>query len=161
MVASIFHRGSLVAEVDCTNGAASARWTRLIRKCAWQLFALFVVFSTLLLSINDSRDYVAVGLALGILAPALSVTPWLTLATGKPFGAALFTLVLVFFMKLLGCVVVVLRYGWHASEHGEPRYTDMPWTHPNLLVWMFWINTGLLCAAMYVLGRRKFLRSSG
>jgi hypothetical protein len=56
-------------------------------------------------------------------------------------------------MKLLGCVVVVLVYGWDASERG---YTTMPWTRPNLLVWLFWLNTGVLCLVCYYLGVGRF-----
>jgi len=58
-------------------------------------------------------------------------------------------------MKLLGCVVVVLLHGWDASERG---YTIMPWTRPNLLVWLFWINTGVLSLGFYWLGVRRFCR---
>jgi hypothetical protein len=61
----------------------------------------------------------------------------------------------VFGMKLIGGLVVVLVYGWHADRH-VPPYTDMPWTHPNLLVWLFWINTGALSLSLYFLGARRF-----
>ena len=72
-----------------------------------------------------------------------------------------FALFIVFCMKLLGGIVVVLVYGWHASEHGVPRYTDMPWTHPNLMVWLFWLNTGVLSLSLYRLGARRFQAKYG
>jgi hypothetical protein len=75
------------------------------------------------------------------------------LLTRKPFAAVVFALALVGCMKLLGGVVVVLAYGWNASQQGHTR---MPWTDPNLLVWVFWIATGVYSAALYVLGYRAF-----
>jgi hypothetical protein len=53
-------------------------------------------------------------------------------------------------MKQFGCVVVVLVYGWDASERG---YTTTPWTHPNLLVWFFWLSTSILSLFHYFLER--------
>jgi len=58
-------------------------------------------------------------------------------------------------MKILGCVVVVLVYGWHADAHG---YTVMRWTDPNLLMLLFWLNSSVLSLSCYVLGRRQFIR---
>jgi hypothetical protein len=117
------------------------------------LFCAFVVFSLLCLTLNDAQDFVAVLLAFLVLIPSLCVVPFLTLVTRKPAAAVVFALFIVFCMKLLGGLVVVLVYGWDADRHG---YTDMPWTHPNLLVWLFWLNTGVLSLSLYLLGARRF-----
>ena len=122
------------------------------------MFCAFVAFSLLCLTLNDAHDFVAVFLAFLILIPSLGVVPFLTLVTRRPVAAVVFALFIVFCMKLLGGIVVVLVYGWHASEHG---YTDMPWTHPNLLVWLFWLNTGVLSLSLYVLGARRFQAEYG
>ena len=134
------------------------------RKKIWRVRMLFlalallfqwVVFSMLCLVFNDPHDVMAPVLALGSLVPALSVAPCLTLVTRKPFAAVVLTLFLVGSMKILGCVVVVLVHGWHADAQG---YTTLPWTHPNLLVWLFWLNTSLLSLSFYIVGRKKFIR---
>jgi hypothetical protein len=128
-------------------------WRKRMMVVGGALFCAFVVFSLLCLTLNDAQDFVAVFLAFLILIPSICVVPFLTLVTRRPLAAVVFALFIVFCMKLLGGVVVVLVYGWHADRQG---YTDMPWTHPNLLVWLFWLNTGALSLTLYVLGARKF-----
>ena len=132
-------------------------WGGQMKTLGLALLTAFGVFSLLLLVLSDARDFVAVALAFLILIPSLCVAPYFTLLTRKQFAAAIFTLFAVFCMKLFGCVVVVLVYGWHADVH-DPPYTDMPWTHPNLLVWLFWLNTGALSIWLYFSGRRRFIR---
>lgn len=117
------------------------------------LLAASVVFSLLCLLLNDPNDLVLVFLAALIPIPSLCITPYLTLATRKPFAAVVFTVALVACMKLLGCVVVVLVHGWYASEQG---HTTMPWTRPNLLVWLFWLNTAVLSTILYFQGKWRF-----
>jgi hypothetical protein len=135
-------------------------WQSLMRTLSMTLIAAFAVFSLLLLFLSDTRDLVAVTLAFLILIPSLCVVPYFTLLTRKPFAAVVFTLCAVFCMKLLGCVVVVVIYGWHADAH-DPPYTDMPWTHPNLLVWLFWLFTAILSCSLYFFGKRRFCRVYG
>ena len=135
--------------------APEQTWRKRMMTTGVALLAAFVAFSALCLTLNDAQDFVAVFLAFLILIPALCVVPFLTLVTGRPFAAVVFTLMSVFGMKLIGAIVVVLVYGWHADRH-VPPYTDMPWTHPNMLVWLFWINTGVLSLSLYLLGARKF-----
>jgi hypothetical protein len=130
------------------------RWRAKILALGLALFAAFVVFSVLSLTVNDAHDFDVPVVAFLILIPALCTVPYLTLLTGKPFVAAVFALALVACMKLLGGVVVVLVYGWDASRYG---HTNMPWTDPNLLVWVFWAATGLYSALAYVLGYQRFL----
>jgi hypothetical protein len=115
--------------------------------------AAWAVFSALHLVLNGRDDFVSVLQALSVLIPSCCIVPYLTRATSKPFAAVVFTVFLVACMKLLGCVVVVLVHGWDASERG---HTTMPWAHPNLLVWLFWINTGVLSLVCYFLGVRRF-----
>src|SRR5439155_4432736 len=128
-------------------------WRERMVTLAAALLSAFVLFSFLCLTLTDPRDFVMVFLAFLILIPSLCIVPYLTLVTRKPFAAVVLTLFLVACMKLAGCVVVVLVYGWHADAHG---YTDMPWRHPNLLVWLFWLNTGLLSLALHLLGAGRF-----
>jgi hypothetical protein len=128
-------------------------WRERMGAVAGALLSAFVVFSFLCLALNDPHDFVAVFLAFLILIPSFCIVPYLSLVTRKPFAAVVFALSLVGCMKLLGGVVVVLVYGWYAAEQG---HTAMPWTHPNLLVWLFWLNTGVLSLAFYLLGARRF-----
>jgi hypothetical protein len=117
------------------------------------LLSAWAFFSMVHLALNDRQDVVSVLLALSALVSAFCIVPYLTQLTRKPFAAVVFTVFLVACMKLLGCVVVVLVYGWDASEHG---YTTMPWESPNLLVWLFWANTAVLSLVCHFLGVSKF-----
>ena len=128
-------------------------WRQRILTVAAALFLAFVGFSLESLALGDGQDFVAVFLAFLVLIPSICVVPFLTLATRQPVAAVVFALFIVFCMKLLGCIVVVLVHGWNANQQG---HTDMPWTHPNLLVWLFWFNTGALSFVFYLLGARRF-----
>jgi len=119
------------------------------------LFLAFIIFSALCFFLNDKRDAWAIFLTSLILIPTICITPYFAVLSRNSLAAVIFTLFLVFCMKLLGCIVVVIVYGWHADIHG---HTTLPWTHPNLLVWLCWINTGVLSAAFYFLGKRRFMR---
>jgi len=127
---------------------AQLRRVAAILLCTWLCFS----FICLLLTAPDRT--VCIFLALGMLVSALCIVPFYSLATGRQLAAVVFTIFSVFAMKLLGCVVVVLVYGWDASDRG---YTAMPWEHPNLLVWLFLSNTAVLSALMYRAGRAKFI----
>jgi hypothetical protein len=133
------------------------RWHAKILALGLALFAAFVVFSVLCLTVNDAHDFDVPVVAFLILIPSLCTVPYLTLLTRKPFAAAVFAVALVGCMKFLGGIVVVLVYGWDASRHG---HTQMPWTDPNLLVWVFYAATGLYSALAYALGYQRFLLMS-
>jgi hypothetical protein len=144
-------------EVSATAGGEFGHprrmWrTRMVAVTA-ALLAAWAAFSAVHLTLNDRSDFVSVLLALSALIPSCCVAPYLTLVTRKPVAAVVFTVFLVGCMKLLGCVVVVLVHGWDASERG---HTTMPWAHPNLLVWLFWVNTGVLSLVCYCLGVSRF-----
>jgi hypothetical protein len=128
-------------------------WRKRLGAVAAALLAAWAALSSVHLALNDRHDFVFVFLALSALIPSCCLVPYLTLVTRKPFAAVVFAVFLVGCMKLLGCVVVVLVYGWDASERG---HTTMPWAHPNLLVWLFWINTGVLSLVSYWLGASRF-----
>ena len=128
-------------------------WRQRMVTAGAALFIAFLVFSLEVLVLGGAQDFVAVFLAFLALIPALCVVPFFTTVTRQPVAAVVFAVFVVFCMKLLGGVVVVLVYGWNASEHG---YTDMPWTHPNLLVWLFWFNTGVLSLLLCHFGARRF-----
>jgi hypothetical protein len=128
-------------------------WRVKMLALALALLAELVLFSAFLLSFNDSHDVAALLVALTTLVPSLCLVPYLTLLTGKPYAAVVFTVFLVGCMKLLGGIVVRVVYGPYAVEEG---HTTMPWTDPNLLVWVFWIATAILSAALYSSGYRRF-----
>jgi hypothetical protein len=128
-------------------------WRIKMLALALALMAAFVLFSTLLLSFNDSHDVAALLVALTTLVPSLCLVPYLTLLTRKPYAAVVFTIFLVGCMKLLGGIVVRVVYGPYSVEEG---HTTMPWTDPNLLVWVFWIATAILSVALYSTGYRRF-----
>jgi hypothetical protein len=144
-------------DANATGEGASGHSRRIWRKrmgaVTAALLAAWAAFSSVHLALNDRHDFVSVFLALSALIPACCIVPYLTLVTRKPFAAVVFTAFLVGCMKLLGCVGVVLVHGWDASERG---HTTMPWTRPNLLVWLFWANTGVLSLVCYCLCVRGF-----
>jgi hypothetical protein len=149
---------SFKREAGAADGTARRRRTWRVRLGVVSA-ALLVSWLALsaALSVNDRGDFVFVFLALAALVPSCTVVPYLTLLTQKPFAAVVFTVFLVGSMKLLGCVVVVLLRGWDAGAGG---HLTMPWTRPNLLVWLFWANTALLSLGCYCLGVRRFCDSA-
>jgi hypothetical protein len=117
--------------------------------------AAVVLVSALLVSLNNPRDYESLLVALLIPVPSLGMVPCLTLSTRKPYAAVVFTLFLVGCMKLVGGAVVWVVYGPNSVAEGHTR---MPWTDPNLLVWVFLISTGVLSGVFYALGHRQYHR---
>jgi hypothetical protein len=83
------------------------------------------------------------------------MVPYLTLRTGKPYAAVVFTVLLVACMKLVGCAVVYFVYGPDAGREGR---MTVPFTRPNLLVWVFFATTAVLSLAFFLLGHRRFQR---
>jgi hypothetical protein len=152
LVAYSFRRGA-TAPGGGESWDARRIWRNRMVAATAALLASWVAFSSIHLGLNDRNDLVSVLLAFSALIPSCCIVPYLTQITRKPFAAVAFTVLLVGCMKLLGCVVVVLVYGWDASERG---YTTMPWMRPNLLVWLFWVNTGVLSLLLYYLGGRRF-----
>lgn len=152
LVAYSFRRDANAAG-DGQSGHSRQIWRMRMVAVLVALLAAWAAFSALHLALNGQEDFVSVLLALSALIPSCCIVPYLTRVTRKPFAAVVFTVFLVACMKLLGCVVVVLVHGWDASERG---YTTMPWTHPNLLVWLFWVNTGVLSLVCFFLGVRRF-----
>jgi hypothetical protein len=88
------------------------------------------------------------------VAPALCCVPFLAVVTGRPYAAVLFAALLMAAVKLFGCVVAVLVYGWNAQAEG---HLALPWERPNLLVWLCLAGAMVVSAVMYPLGRRAFL----
>jgi hypothetical protein len=127
-------------------------WGKQMAIVGLALLAAVIVFSTLCLAMNGPRDLIVVFKAIYVSILALCIVPYLALVTRKLFTTVALSIFLVFCLKLLGCVVVVLVYGWDASEHD---YTTTPWTHPNLLVWLFWSFTALLSSWFCVLSVKK------
>lgn len=152
LVAFSFQR-DVNATGEGESGHRGRIWRRRMAGPGVAQLSAWAVFSLAHLLLIDRHDYISVLLALSALIPCCCIVPYLTLITRKPFAAVAFTVFLVGCMKLLGCVVVVLVHGWDASEHG---HTTMPWAHPNLLVWVFWANTGVLSLVCYWLGASCF-----
>jgi hypothetical protein len=88
------------------------------------------------------------------VVPALCCVPFLAVVTGRPYAAVLFAALLLAGVKLAGCVVAVLVYGWNAQAEG---HLTLPWERPNLLVWLCLAGAMALSAVLYPLGRRAFL----
>jgi len=128
------------------------------RRVAAILFSAWLCFSSICLLLSDPDRSICIFLALGMLVPIFCIVPFYWLFTGWQLATVVFTIFSVFAMKLIGGVVVVLVYGWDASERG---YTVMSWEHPNLLVSLFLLNTAVLSAFMYRAGRKKFLAHYG
>jgi hypothetical protein len=128
-------------------------WGKQMTIVGMGLFMAVVVFSTLCLVTNGTRDVIAAFKAIYISILAICIVPYLALVTRKLVTTVALSIFLVFCLKLLGCVVVVLVYGWDASERG---YTTTPWTHPNLMVWLFWSFTALLSSWFCFLSAKKF-----
>jgi hypothetical protein len=145
------------AVTDGGFGHPRRMWRTRMVAVTVALLTSWAAFSSVHLALNDRYDFVSVLLALSALVPSCCIVPYLTQVTRKPLAAVVFTVFLVGCMKLLGCVVVVLVHGWDASERG---HTAMPWTRPNLLVWLFWINTAALSLGSYWLGVRRFCRDA-
>jgi hypothetical protein len=156
LVAYSFRRG-LTAPGGDESADPRRIWRNRMVAATAALLAAWAAFSSVHLGLNDRNDVVSVLLAFSALIPSCCIVPYLTQVTRKPVAAVVFTVFLVGCMKLLGCVVVVLVYGWDASERG---YTTMPWARPNLLVWLFWVNTGVLSLWLYYLGGRRFRERS-
>ncbi len=152
LVAYSFRRG-VTAPAGIESSAPKRIWRNRMVAVTAALLIAWAAFSLIHLGLNDRKDVVSVLLAFSALIPSCCIVPYLVQVTGKPVAAVVFAAFLVGCMKLLGCVVVVLVHGWDASENG---YTTMPWECPNLLVWLFWVNTGLLSLWFYYLGGRRF-----
>ena len=148
---------SLAAYAFSPGPSLERLWRDRVTALGVALFSAWIICSVLWLGLVDAHDFVALFIILQILAPSLFVVPCLVLVTRQPFAGVVLSFFLVGSMKFIGGVVVVLVYGWHADARG---YTTMPWTHPNLLVWLFWLNNSFLAIVCYILGRRRFMRGS-
>lgn len=152
LVANAF-RGDLRPDISAVAERPEKLWRRRLAVVTVALLVAWALFCSLCFALNDPHDFALVWVAFSILIPPVCLVPFLTLLTRKPVAAVVFSVFLVTCMKFLGCVVVVLVYGWDASERG---HTAMPWARPNLLVWLFWLNTSVLCLSFYCLGARRF-----
>ena len=128
-------------------------WKQQTASVAMATLAAAVVFYLLALISGGTASLVVLFKAIYVAVLAVCIVPYLTLVTRHPFASVVFSIFLVFGLKLLGCLIVVLVYGWDASERG---YTTTPWADPNLLVWLFWIFSAILAVSFYFLGAIKF-----
>jgi hypothetical protein len=153
LVAYAFRPGNNLTTASMTERVDQI-WSARIAALGVALALAVVGFSFFSILFKNPFDYVVALKAVYVSALALCIVPCLTLVTKKPFAAVVFAIMLVFIMKCLGCIVVVLVYGWDASARG---YTTTPWTQPNLLVWFFWISTVILALSCYFLGKNRMV----
>jgi hypothetical protein len=151
MVAAIFWRDFPTSADDQRHHRVA--WNTKLAAAAISLVTAWIIFAGMCLPLSPRDATVSPTLAFLGLVPALCVTPWMLAVTRNPFIAAVFTMTLVACMKMLGCILVVLVYGWDASERG---YTALPWTDPNLLVWSFFAFTAVLSAIGLCKGAAQF-----
>jgi len=101
------------------------------------------------------RDFAAPILAALAVAAAICIVPYWVLATRKPYAAVVFSAALIGSMKLVGCLIVVLIYGWDSDQQGR---LGMPWNDPDLLVWLFFGFSTMLSVTCLVIARRRFVQ---
>jgi hypothetical protein len=137
-------------------------WLQTIAPLTAALVLAAAVFSALcwLLSEGVEDPPIAPMLAFMSLVPAIGITPYFVFALRRRFAAVVFAVTLVGAMKLIGCLIVVLIYGWDADEQGR---LGLPWHRPDLLVWLFWSLTTMLSVTLYVLaaGRYRTVKGTG
>ena len=130
-------------------------WRAKVVALGLAMAAAVAVFTATVWSILGDIDPVVPVLAALAVVPALGCVPYLSLATGRPYAAVMFTVFLLAAVKMAGCVVARVVYGPTAHADGE---LALPWEAPNLLVW-FCLAGALTCSAvLFPLGRREFLR---
>jgi hypothetical protein len=126
---------------------------RIKTRALWTAGAINVaVFTMFVWAVTAEADLSVPLFASLATATALCCAPFLAIATGSTYLAVFGCLVLVAAIKMAGCVVVVLVYGWHAQEHG---YTTLPWTQPNLLVWLCLAGAAGCSVVLYETARRS------
>jgi hypothetical protein len=133
-------------------GPDAPAWSDKMLALALALFLAWAGFSVLWLVLVDRHDWVALFIGLQILIPSFCVVPYLSLITGWPFAAVVFSAILVGCAKGIAGAIVCLVYGWSGPRHD----TSFPWTAPNLMLSTFWVNAVILCACCYRLGARAF-----
>jgi hypothetical protein len=141
-----------------TAGSESARdvplWRTKLTALGLAMAAAAGVFTAFAWAILGRPDALVPLLAVVASVPALCCVPFLAVVTGRPYAAVLFAAVLLAVVKLLGCVIAVLVYGWNAQAEG---HLALPWEQPNLLVWLCLAGAMAVSVVMYPLGRRAFL----
>lgn len=130
-------------------------WKQRMTAVSITMIATVLLFSVFCLLFKDQIYLVSVAKAVYVAMLAICIVPYFALTVRKVFGSVVLAIMAVFSMKLLGCLVVVCVYGWDASERG---YTTTPWTHPNLLVWLFLLGTTVLSLSLLHLGKKRFYR---
>jgi hypothetical protein len=144
--------GERVPEGEPSSGLS---WAQTIAPLAAALALAAAVFSALCWILREGVEDppIAPMLVFMAIVPALGITPYFVLTLRQRFAAVVFTVALVGGMKLLGCLIVVLIYGWDADEQGR---LGLPWHQPDLLVWLFFGFTTALSATLFMLTARKF-----
>jgi hypothetical protein len=129
-------------------------WRARMLALSLAMAAAVGVFTTFAWAMIGRPDALVPLLAALAVVPALCCVPFLAVVTGRPYAAVLFAALLLVAVKLVGCLVAVLVYGWNAQAEG---HLTLPWEQPNLLVWLCLAGAMALSAVLYPLGRRVFL----
>lgn len=142
-------------EHQLTSHGTLGLWRARMLALALATASAVCVFTAFAWAITGQVDELVPLFANQAVLPSLGCVPFVALRVGNPYSAVLFTCVLLAAVKLAGCVVVVIVYGWNAQVAG---HLSLPWEQPNLLVWLC-LGGSLACsAALYPLGRRAFLK---
>src|SRR5262245_4793817 len=125
-------------------------WRAKVTALGLAMAAAVGVFTAFAWAMIGRPDALVPLLAVAAIVPSLCCVPYLAVVTGKPYAAVLFTVFLLAAVKLAGCVVAVLVYGWNAQAEG---HLALPWDQPNLLVWLCLAGAMVVSVVMYPLGR--------
>jgi hypothetical protein len=132
-------------------------WRARVTALGLAMAAAAGVFTTFAWAMIGRPDPLVPLLAALAVVPALCCVPFLEVVTGRPYAAVLFAAFMLAAVKLAGCAVAVVVYGWNAQAEG---HLTLPWERPNLLVWLCLAGAAALSAVLYPLGRRAFLAAA-
>ncbi len=153
LAAERFAQRPPVAATSSSAEDLSQLWRAKMMALALAMAGAVSVFTAFVWAQNGQPDLVVPLLAILAVVPALGCVPYLSIVTGKPYAAVLFTLFLLGLVKLAGCVMVRIVYGPQALAEGR---MTLPWEQPNFLVWFCLAGAMALSAFMYLLARRAF-----
>jgi len=140
------------------KGGAVDDWRSIVAALLLATATSAMIFTIFVWAIAGYADLSVPIFAVLAVIPAIGCVPFLAITCGRPYYGVLAAILLMTVIKLAGCVVVVLVYGWNAQEHG---YTALPWRDPNLLVCLCLSGAMLSSLMLFALGRREFLRRGG
>jgi len=168
LAAHSFHRDIQSQKTPATSPQSDTianNWRKKILSLAVAFFAAFVVFSLLSLAVNDRSDFVTPMLAFMVIIPAICIVPYMVLTTRNLLAGVIFSIFLVGSLKTpIGAIIVKTFFPNHfqqAFDVDGSLIMPTPWSHPNLLVWFFYVSTFALSVTFFFLGAKKFRAQHG